>query len=140
MASDTTPLTNKHYLAFGAIIHSFAKAESLLRNSLAALTNTESYIVAVLTRELSYRAKRDTLYSWMEVTNFRDEDKTEIKGFLDAIDRYSYLRNHIAHSIWMPENRAGSIKPISIKVQGGKGKLFGLPDNPDERDYKEEEL
>jgi hypothetical protein len=140
MASDTTLLTTKHYLAFGSIIHSFARAENLLQTSLAALTNTESHIVAILTRELGYRAKRDTLYSWMEVTNVRDKDKAEIKGFLDAIDHYSYLRNHISHSIWMSGVRPGSIKPISIKVQGGKGKLYGLPNDQDERDYIEEEL
>jgi hypothetical protein len=138
MSLDSAPLTRSHYAAFGSIIHSFAKAENLLQTTMAALTGTESSVVAVLTGGLGYRAKRDTLYSWMEVTKM--SGASEIKSFFDAIDRYSYLRNHIAHSIWMAGTHPNSIKPISIRVYGGKGKLQGFPDDDQERDFTEQEL
>jgi hypothetical protein len=131
-------LNDRHYVAFGSIIHSFARAETAMQLTLAGLTGTAPHVIALLTQQLQYSARRDTLYSWMEATGLNEKGKAEIEGFFDAVHKYSPLRNYIAHSIWRQGTRPGSIKPITAKVRGGKGKLLGRDDT--EQDYTDDEL
>jgi hypothetical protein len=96
--------------------------------------------MGILTRELSYSAKRDTLYSWMEIAKVDDSIRLPIKKFFDEVDDYNSLRNLIAHSIWTHGTRPGSIKPVTVKIRGGKGKFFGDPKDETEKDWTEEEM
>jgi hypothetical protein len=77
------------------------------------------------------RPKRDALYSYMELYETPDDLKLQIKRFLDAANEYNALRNHIAHSLWRRGSRPNSVRPLTIKVRGGKCKLIGADDEPD---------
>jgi hypothetical protein len=140
MTSHQSVLTDIFYRAFGIIIHSFARVEYGLQFTLSALTGVDAGRIGILTRELSYSAKRDTLYSWMEIASVDDAKRIPIKRFFDEVDSYNYLRNIIAHSIWTHGTRPGSIKPVTVKVRGGKGKFFGDPKDETEQDWTEEEM
>jgi hypothetical protein len=140
MASDKSVLTDVYYRAFGSIIHSFARVEYGLQLTLSALTGIDPGRIGIVTRELGYSAKRDTLYSWMEIAQIDRTLREPIKTFFDAVDGYNPLRNLIAHSIWTHGTRPGSIKPVTVKVRGGKGRFFGDPKDPTERDWTEEEM
>jgi hypothetical protein len=131
-------ITVNHHRLFGCIIDAFARIEVGLQATIALISDIDLGKISVLTRGLSYTAKRDTLYSYMEIAEIADPIKSQIKSFFDAAHEYSGLRNHIAHSIWTEGTRPGSIKPRSIKIQGGKGKVIGS--DPAECDYTETEL
>jgi hypothetical protein len=133
-------MTREHYHAFGGIIHGFARIEVGLQMTLAAITGIDAGKLAIITRGLSYAARRDTLYSYMEIVEIDEDFKARVKGFFDAVHEYSGLRNHIAHSLWTKGIRPNTIRPLSVRVQGGKGRFYGLPDSNDVRDYTLEEL
>jgi hypothetical protein len=126
-----------HFATFGGIIHGFARLEWVLQGTMAAVADLDVGKVTLLTRELGYSAKRDALYSYMEVMETPDDLKVAIKGFLDAANEYLGLRNHIAHSLWRKGSRPKSIRPMTIRVRAGKGKIIG---GDEERDYTETEL
>ena len=133
-------MSREHYHAFGGIIHGFARIEVGLQITLSIVTGIDVGKLAIITRGLSYSAKRDTLYSYMEIVETSDQFKAQVKSFFDAAHEHVGLRNHIAHSSWTRGIRPNSIRPLSVKVQGGKGKFFGLPDSEGERDYTVAEL
>jgi hypothetical protein len=140
MTSETPPeddITFNHFATFGGIIHSFARLEWVIQGTMAAIAELDIGKITVLTRELAYSAKRDALYSYMELYNTPDDLKTEIKGFLDAAHEYNGLRNHIAHSLWRLGSRPTAVRPMTIRVRFGKGTLVG---DDNERDYTLEEL
>jgi len=76
----------------------------------------------------------------MEIAKIDDSLRIPIKTFFDEVNGYNYLRNFIAHSIWTYGTRPGSIKPVAVKVRGGKGKFFGNPKDHTEQDWSEEEM
>jgi hypothetical protein len=90
-------LRRDHFTIFGSIIHLFARVEWHMQLSLAAVAKIDLDKALILTKELSYRQKRDTLYSYMTLTaNTTPYVKDCIRGFLDEIDTYNALRNNIA--------------------------------------------
>lgn len=131
---DEDDITFKHFATFGGIVHSFARFEWVIQGTMAAISGLDIGKITVLTRELGYSAKREALYSYMELYETPENLKSGIKGFLDALHGYSGLRNHIAHSLWKPGSRPNSIRPLAIKVRGGKGKLIGEDTDADYTD------
>ena len=131
-------LTAAHFTVFGMVTYSFARLEWLIQISIAGgqLDFSKTLIV---TRSLPYSAKRDTLYALMNNLKKMPEDhKIQIKGFLDAADKFSVLRNNIAHAMWNEGTRPNSVKPMLILIKGGSGRQMGIED--DERYYTIQEL
>jgi hypothetical protein len=132
------PLTLDHFFVFGSIIHSFAYHEHLIQATIAGIAKIDIGNVIILTAPLGYAQKRDCLYSLMEHQIGNENLKKQIKDYLDEIDKLNYLRNAIAHNMWVSGTRPNSIKPMGISVRGGKGKLKGVLES--EQDYLLEEL
>jgi hypothetical protein len=132
------PLTEKHLVVFGLIITSFARLEWLIQITIAAVGRLDFATTLIVTRSLPYKAKRDTLYALLNKLNMPENHKTEIKDFLDAADKLNTLRNNIAHAMWTAGKRPGSIKPMTILVQGGSGRYIGIDDS--DKDYTIDEL
>jgi hypothetical protein len=135
--NDEDDISFNHFATFGGIIHSFARLEWVIQGTMAAVADLDVGKITTLTRELGYMAKRDALYSFMELWETPTELKNSIKGFLDEANEYNGLRNHIAHSLWRRGSRPKSIRPMTIRVRSGKGKLIG---DECEVDYTEVDL
>jgi predicted MFS family arabinose efflux permease len=131
-------VTFNHFATFGGIVHSFARLEWMMQTTMAAIAELDDDKIMILTKELSYRQKRSTLYSYMEMASTKDEWKTGIKALLDEADKYNDLRNNIAHANWRRGRRPKSIKPLTLVLRGGKGRVVGQSDQ--DRDYTEIEL
>jgi hypothetical protein len=125
-------------MVFGGIVHGFARIEGLMIATTATVADVDAAFVNVLMRGLGYEQKRDALYSYFELYETPDDIQQPIRDFLDAIHEHQPLRNHIAHSYWVRGTRANSIKPATLRVRGGKGKVLGL--DTTEKDYTLEEL
>ncbi len=128
------------YASFGNIIHTFAKFEHAIVKTLAHVSKLPAHKLIIVTQGLMYSTKRDTLYAYMELWGTDSDLKSQIKGFLDEVDKYNGLRNSIAHSIWTEGVRPGTVRPMSIKIRGGKGKLCGISDDGTEVDYTSGDL
>ncbi|NGX93922.1 MAG: hypothetical protein G4V63_01310, partial [Candidatus Afipia apatlaquensis] len=61
-----------------------------------------------------------------------------VTGWLDEADGYNTLRNNICHAVWTEGKRPLSIKPLTLNLRGGKGKMVGTDDS--DKDYTEIEL
>lgn len=133
-------LSDAAYTAFGNIVHSFARFEVAMVTTLAYVSKIELHKLWVISQALSYSARRDTLYSYMEIYKTDDGLKREIKAYLDPVEAYVGLRNHIAHSLWAPGVRPNSIRPMTIKTRGGKGIIKGIVDDGSEVDYTDGDL
>jgi hypothetical protein len=132
------PVQYDHLAAFGSIIHSFAEIEWLMQISISALSQIDDWKIIALTKELSYKQKRDTLYSYMMHDKSKEAHFANLKILFDEVETHNKLRNNIAHAIWRNGKRAGSIKPMNFIVRGGRGKIVGQSD--DEKDYTFEDL
>ena len=128
----------EHFMVFGLVMHSFARLEWLIQITIAGVGNLDFGKPIIVTRGLSYKMKRDTLYSLMNSIPMPSDHKTQIEGFLDEVNKFSVVRNNIAHAMWCDGARQDLIKPMTIIVQGGRGKHIGIED--DERDYTIPEL
>lgn len=133
-----SPVTEEHLRAFGHIIHQFARLELLIQCLLGPIVGVNIAVAVTLTAEMAYRAKRDTLKSFLAHTKIAPEIVTQINSYVDQIDGLNWLRNEIAHSQWKPGKRPGSIKPWRIVVRGGAGKMKGGDLN--EPDYLADDL
>jgi hypothetical protein len=131
-------ITPEHFMVFGGIIHGFARIEGIMIATMAAISGVDAALLAILMRALGYEQKRDALYSYFELFETKQEHQGPIRAFLDEVHQYAPIRNHIAHSYWVPGQRPNSFKPASMKVRGGKGKVYGL--NETETDYTTLEL
>jgi hypothetical protein len=125
-------------MIFGTIIYGFARIEGLMIATTSVVADVDSAFVNVLMGGLGYGQKRDALYSYFELYETADGIQRPIRDFLDAIHEHQGLRNHIAHSYWVPGTRERSIKPASLRVRGGKGRVLGL--DTAEKDFTLEEL
>jgi hypothetical protein len=92
----------------------------------------------MMTAELPYRGKRETLLALIKVLDIPPHKVERIAWYLGELHKWNKLRNHIAHSIWKGGSRARSIKPLSLSIRGGTVSSTGL--DADERDYTDEEL
>jgi hypothetical protein len=92
----------------------------------------------MLTAELPYRGKRDTLSAVIKLKNLPPDQLQKLNGYLGKIHKWSGLRNAIAHRTWTHGVRPDSIKPFGISVREGEATFIGF--EGDERDYTAEEL
>ncbi len=136
--AELTYPTPKTLITFAMIIQAFSKLESLIQMSIAGIGQLDLSKVLILTRNISYTGKRDVLFALLTEVNLDAEQQQQIRGFLDAADKYSTVRNHIAHSVWVAGARPDSIKPMSVAIRYGKLKYQGVLE--EERDYTEAEL
>jgi len=128
-----------HLARFGSIVVSFARLEHVIQTAMAAVAGVDDEMkIVVLTRSLTYSQKRDTLYSYFKLYSTATETQQEIRNLIDKADKHYPLRNHIAHALWFPGTRPGTIRPAYVNVRGGKGRIAGL--NEDDRDYSMDEL
>ncbi len=125
-------------ICFAMIIQSFARLESMIQITIAAVGEIDLNKTLILTRGVSYQGKRDVLFSLMEDVALNSDYRTQIRGFLDAADKYTGIRNDIAHSNWGAGTRPDSIKPLQVAIRWGKLKYCGVLD--DEKDYIEADL
>lgn len=132
------PVTEDHINSFGHIVHIFARLELIMQGIITRLGNADFALVIVLTAGLGYSGKRDALLSVLANTQGRDTEVETIKKFLGKFHKWNAVRNAVAHHSWKAGVRLGSIKPISIVVGGGSGKLKGQ--DPKEPDYTAEDL
>jgi hypothetical protein len=126
--------------SFSSIIATFAKFELGMIATLSIISGIDDHKLMVIMRGLQYTPKRDTLYSYMELYSVDPVIKEYSKLFFDEVNKYSGLRNHIAHSIWVPGERPDSVMPLSIKIQGGKGRLINDEQDQNRHHYTTQEL
>jgi hypothetical protein len=132
-------LTVEHFARFGVIIHSFARLEYLIQAAMAAASGLDDSKLVILTKGLSYSQKRDTFYSYLEIYPLVDKAHVaKLKDFFDRAHTYNPLRNNIAHALWRPGVRPGTIRAGYVDVRYGKGKVVGY--NEDDKDYTVDEL
>jgi hypothetical protein len=111
-------LNTDHLSRFGSIIHSFARIEYLMQGTMAAVSGLEETKIVVLTKQMTYAQKRDTLYSYMVIDAYDAERATKIRELFDAAHEHNALRNNIAHALWKPGARPNSIRPWYLDLRG----------------------
>lgn len=134
----TSPVGEDHLRAFGAIIHAFARHETLMISAMSVVVNADFMPIAMLTAELPYRGKRDTFRAMIKAKPLPTDQIERINWFLGQLHSKNKLRNAIAHYEWKDGQRYGAIKPLSLSVRDGVAKATGL--DPSERDYTANEL
>jgi hypothetical protein len=134
----TWPLTEDRFRAFGAIIHMFARHESLMVGAMSVVMDAEVVPVSMMAAELPYRGKRETLLALIKAKPLPDDQISRIAWFLGELNKRNALRNAIAHQAWKKGLRPNSIKPLGLSVRGGSVSFAGLQE--DERDYTVDEL
>lgn len=133
---NTTAVTRDHLTAFGGIVYVFAKIEFALQAMIGALAGTSLQVAVFMTGELGYRAKHNCLSNLASIA--RPGIVEELDVLLERVQRYSALRNHVAHSLWKPGLRPTSIKPIGVNPRSGKARILGVMD--DEKEWTLEEI
>ncbi len=131
-------VTRKHHEAFGMIVQAFARHEQLMTMTAAWLLDAQLWPIAVVMAGLGYAGKRDAIVSIIKHVEPADERTDAISGFLNKLDKFSKLRNNIAHSTWTEGKRPDSIKPMTVIVRHGSGRFIGA--NQNEPDYTVKEL
>lgn len=135
--SKTTPLTEDHFRAFGFIVHLFARHEAIMVGVLSKLIDADVVHTAMITAELPYRGKRETLLAMIKEKPLPPEQIEKISGYLGQLHQWNPLRNSIAHSQWKRGKRPGSVMPFGVSIRGGEADYIGFND---ERDYTIDEL
>jgi hypothetical protein len=131
-------LDDDHFRAFGAIIHCFARHEALMVGAISKLTGADVVLLSMVTAELPYRGKRDTLLALIKEKPLPKEQIERISGYLGELHKWNQLRNAIAHYVWKRGDRPGSVKPMGLSVRGGEAAYRGI--EPSDRDYTKQEL
>jgi hypothetical protein len=138
MVNRQSPLGEKHFLAFGAIVHHFAMFERLVEVCIAHILHAHYGAVAATISGLGYQAKCEALRSLVGMHKLPDGYAETMTKALDDFGEHNALRNAIAHHAWREGARPDTVKALSITSRGGKAKVRGLRD--DERDYTADEL
>lgn len=138
-AKDVPPLLgDEHFRAFGAIIHQFARHEAIMVGVMCKLMDVDIVYGSMITAELPYRGKRDTLSAMIRAKDIPTDQIEKLNGYLGQLHKWNRLRNAIAHHTWKEGKRHGSIKPFGLSVRDGETNYIGL--NEDEKDYTVREL
>jgi len=128
----------EHMAVFGTIVQSFARHEFLMQGIMAALLNVPLSNAALITAGLGYSGKRDALLSLLRDVSLPDDQVERIRWFLGELHKHNQLRNHIAHSLWKPGTRHGTIKPVGAIARGGLARFLGS--DPNEEDWSLRDL
>ncbi|MGO9786669.1 MAG: hypothetical protein ACLPL5_07670 [Stellaceae bacterium] len=130
--------TGFQIMAFGQIIQTFARTETLWAAMVAKLINCTMDHSFVLMSGLSFRAKKNAVTSLIHHVSISATQKERIIWFVSQVAKHSRLRNSIAHHVWVTGTRPKSIKPSYFDIMGGKGEIIG--DDDEEVDYTDEDL
>jgi hypothetical protein len=95
-------------MAFGSIIHNFARHEYLMQCIMSSIVDTPLTPVSILTVELGYLPKRQLV---------------KIEGFLARL--HNALRNAIAHHLWKEGSRPCSVRSMGLSVRRGEAIVLG---------------
>jgi hypothetical protein len=140
MATKPKPsaLTQDHFMAFGAIVHQFARHEYLMQCLMNTVVRVHITPLSMLTVELSYRARRETLLSLIRAKPLPKKQLERIESYLAALHKHNGLRNAIAHQLWKEGTRNGTVRPFGLSVRGGNVAIKGIIEN--EQEYTENDL
>ncbi len=116
---------NRQLLAFGAITHYYASAESGIKIVLAGMLEIDLAEFLILTEPHSSLDLRNVAKS---IAKHRFKQTPEIEQFRQIVGdlgSFGALRNNIAHSRWSRGSRRNSIKPFRIDIRSGVAKFHG---------------
>ena len=132
-------VTQKHFTAFGGIIHYYACAESGLKICLAGMAEMDLRVMLIFTEPYSAVNLRNVCKSVAKARYLPDDPLglrfCQLAGDLGA---YGPLRNQVGHSRWTMGQRPGSIRPFGVDIRSGSPKFHGQ--EVDERDWTADEL
>ena len=131
-------LHDDHFRAFGAIVHQFARFEAIMVGIMCKVSNLDSVYGGVFTSELPYRGKKDTLAAILDLRKVPAEQIEKLNGYLGQVHKWNSLRNAIAHNVWKPGRRPGSVMPFGLSVRNRDQIFVGYEEK--DRDYTAEEL
>jgi hypothetical protein len=134
-------LTDEHFRVFGAIVQWFASFEKLIEINIHQISGGEAFgLTSLLMSQLGYKAKVDTLNSLLGMVRIGGDEKynTAMKVIIADFNKYSSLRNAIAHNTWTRGRPKDFVKPVYISTRSGKAKIVGVHMN--EKAYKIREL
>jgi hypothetical protein len=80
-----SPVGEDHLMAFGAIIHAFARHETLMVSAMSIVANADFMPIAMLTAELPYRSKRDTFKAMIKAKPLPADQIERINWFLGQL-------------------------------------------------------
>ena|SRR5579862_3044320 len=138
MTKRQSPINDKHFLAFGAIVQHFAMFERLVEICIAHILGAHHGAVAATISGLGYTAKCEALTSLISMSKLPEGYAATITKAINDFNAHNALRNGIAHHVWREGARAHSVRFLSITSRGGKAKVRGLRDG--ERDFTTDEL
>jgi hypothetical protein len=92
----------------------------------------------MLTVELSYRSRRETLLSLIRAKPLPKRQIERIESYLAALHTQNGLRNAIAHQEWKKGARSATVRPFGLSIRGGKVSVKGMSEN--EQEYTEDDL
>lgn len=131
MCDDTYAVSAEFMQPFGAIVQWYARHEVLMQFVMAKISGSDPHAAIIMTMGLGAKAKGDALQ--VLIKEGPKARSRAIRKYLARLKRHSAVRNAIAHQTWKTGRRPNAIKPLTLLVHGGSGKIFGLSDN--ERDY-----
>jgi hypothetical protein len=112
-------------MAFGSIIHNFARHEYLMQCIMSSIVDTPLTPVSILTVELGYSARRNALLSLMRTKPLPKRQLVKIEGFLARLHKRNALRNAIAHHLWKEGSRPCSVRSMGLSVRRGEAIVLG---------------
>jgi hypothetical protein len=129
-------------VGFGLIVNQWAKFETLIEYTIAALFRLEDFNSRLFTSGMTYVAKRDLLRVMIEypVKLKAPEGSpfyTDLSEILNEAEKLVGTRNEVAHSIWIAGTRPDTIKPIRFRA---RGRLQVKGHDPKEQDFAFKEL
>jgi hypothetical protein len=126
-----------HLLAFGKIIHHFAKVETGLKLMLSAVLRVHMADALVIFNKSSPTSFSKIARSLAQM-HLRPDLAASFCAISEDWASMATLRNHIAHSTWTNAARKGAIKPSHVSTNSGTARWRGAGD--DEPGYTAAEL
>jgi hypothetical protein len=108
-------LTERHLTLFGTIAQGFLRHELLMQEIMATVIGSDTASVMILTRGLSFDAKRDALFSLLLDWRVPVDQTNMIRGYFLLPDALRTLRDDIEHAAWSPGPIPNSIIPDSVR-------------------------
>jgi hypothetical protein len=133
-----TLLSDAHLRAFGALTYQYAQVEVSFQKCLAGMLDINPKVAIILAAPYRAVDLRNVLKSVAKELDWPDEALEKFIQIVGDSKPAGNLRNHIAHSQWVPGTRPGSIKPIGLDIRNERARLFGHLE--DERDWTAQEI
>lgn len=133
-----TGVTEAHFKAFGALTYHYAQVEVNLQKCLAGMLDINPKVAIILSAPYRAVDLRRVVKSVAKELEWPNGALEEFVGIVGESKEPSQLRNHIAHSQWVPGKRTGAIKPIGLDILNEKARTFGHLE--EERDWTADEI